>query len=125
MGAGPAATVLGRRGRGAAGISDPRSRLRPDADAGESRQYFPSHRRHGHRRGKGPCRQEYARTFPVITGLDHVVVLLGDIEAGAKAYELLLGRAPSWRSHTHGARSRLFTLDHITLPLVAPAPAPA
>jgi hypothetical protein len=28
----------------------------------------------------------------MITGLDHVVVLLADIKAGAKAYELLLGR---------------------------------
>jgi hypothetical protein len=28
----------------------------------------------------------------MITGLDHIVVLLGDIKAGTKAYELLLGR---------------------------------
>ena len=32
----------------------------------------------------------------MITGLDHIVVLLTDIEAGVKAYELLLGCAPSW-----------------------------
>jgi catechol 2,3-dioxygenase-like lactoylglutathione lyase family enzyme len=57
----------------------------------------------------------------VITGLDHVVVLLGDIEAGAKAYELLLGRAPSWRSQTDGAETVLFTLDNMTLELMAPA----
>jgi hypothetical protein len=30
----------------------------------------------------------------MITGLDHVVVLLADIKAGTKAYESLLGRAP-------------------------------
>jgi hypothetical protein len=48
----------------------------------------------------------------VITGLDHVVVLLENIEAGAKAYELLLGRAPSWRSRTGGAETVLFTLDN-------------
>lgn len=34
-------------------------------------------------------------TFPVICGLDHLVVLIDDIAVGAKAYELLLGQAPS------------------------------
>jgi catechol 2,3-dioxygenase-like lactoylglutathione lyase family enzyme len=57
----------------------------------------------------------------VITGLDHVVVLLENIEAGAKAYELLLGRAPSWRSRTGGAETVLFTLDNMSLELTAPA----
>jgi catechol 2,3-dioxygenase-like lactoylglutathione lyase family enzyme len=57
----------------------------------------------------------------MITGLDHVVVLLGDIEAGAKAYELLLGRAPSWRSQSDGAETVLFTLDNMTIELMAPA----
>jgi catechol 2,3-dioxygenase-like lactoylglutathione lyase family enzyme len=61
----------------------------------------------------------------VITGLDHVVVLLADIKAGAKAYELLLGRAPSWRSQTDGAETVLFTLDNMTLELMAPAGASA
>jgi len=57
----------------------------------------------------------------VITGLDHLVVLLGDLEAGANAYQLLLGRAPSWRSQTDGAETVLFTLDNMTLELMAPA----
>jgi catechol 2,3-dioxygenase-like lactoylglutathione lyase family enzyme len=57
----------------------------------------------------------------VITGLDHLVVLLADIKAGAKAYELLLGRAPSWRSESDGAETVLFTLDNMTLELMAPA----
>jgi catechol 2,3-dioxygenase-like lactoylglutathione lyase family enzyme len=57
----------------------------------------------------------------MITGLDHVVVLLADIKAGAKAYELLLGRAPSWRSQRDGAETVLFTLDNMTLELMAPA----
>ena len=57
----------------------------------------------------------------MITGLDHVVVLLSDLEAGAKAYELLLGRAPSWRSQSEGAETVLFTLDNMTLELMAPA----
>jgi catechol 2,3-dioxygenase-like lactoylglutathione lyase family enzyme len=57
----------------------------------------------------------------VITGLDHVVVLLENIEAGAKAYQLLLGRAPSWRSRNGGAETVLFTLDNMSLELTAPA----
>ena len=57
----------------------------------------------------------------MITGLDHVVVLLSDLQAGAKAYELLLGRAPSWRSQSEGAETVLFTLDNMTLELMAPA----
>jgi catechol 2,3-dioxygenase-like lactoylglutathione lyase family enzyme len=57
----------------------------------------------------------------VITGLDHVVVLIEDINAGAKAYELLLGRAPSWRSASEGSETVLFTLDNMTLELMAPA----
>jgi catechol 2,3-dioxygenase-like lactoylglutathione lyase family enzyme len=57
----------------------------------------------------------------MITGLDHIVVLLEDLEAGAKAYQLLLGRAPSWRSQADGAETVLFTLDNMTLELMAPA----
>ncbi len=57
----------------------------------------------------------------MITGLDHVVVLLEDIKDGAKAYEALLGRAPSWRSESDGAETVLFTLDNMTLELMAPA----
>jgi len=57
----------------------------------------------------------------VITGLDHIVVLLGDIKAGAAAYETLLGRAPSWRNSSDGAERVLFTLDNMTLELMAPS----
>jgi catechol 2,3-dioxygenase-like lactoylglutathione lyase family enzyme len=57
----------------------------------------------------------------VITGLDHVVILLEDIRAGAAAYETLLGRAPSWRSSGDGADRVLFTLDNMTLELMAPS----
>jgi catechol 2,3-dioxygenase-like lactoylglutathione lyase family enzyme len=57
----------------------------------------------------------------MITGLDHVVVLLEDVTAGAVAYELLLGRAPSWRSASDGTERVLFTLDNMTLELMAPS----
>ena len=56
----------------------------------------------------------------MITGLDHVVVLTSDIEAGASAYQTLFGRAPSWRNHGDGAARALFTLDNTTLELTAP-----
>ena len=57
----------------------------------------------------------------MITALDHLVVLLGDIEAGTRTYETLLGRAPSWRSRTDGADSVFFTLENMSLELMAPA----
>ena len=57
----------------------------------------------------------------MISGLDHVVVLVEDIAAGAKAYELLLGRSPSWRSQNDGSEAVLFTLDNMTIEIMAPA----
>jgi catechol 2,3-dioxygenase-like lactoylglutathione lyase family enzyme len=57
----------------------------------------------------------------VISGLDHIVVLLDDIEAGTAAYETLLGRAPSWRNASDGAAGVLFTLDNMTLELMSPS----
>jgi catechol 2,3-dioxygenase-like lactoylglutathione lyase family enzyme len=57
----------------------------------------------------------------MISGLDHVVVLLGDIGARAAAYETLFGRAPSWRDSGDGADRVLFTLDNMTLELMAPS----
>ena len=56
----------------------------------------------------------------MISGLDHVVVLVHNIGKGAAAYETLLGRAPSWRYGGDGADRVLFTLENITLELVAP-----
>jgi len=57
----------------------------------------------------------------VILGLDHIVVLLADLNAGAAAYETLLGRAPSWRNSGDGADRVLFTLDNTTLELMSPS----
>jgi catechol 2,3-dioxygenase-like lactoylglutathione lyase family enzyme len=56
----------------------------------------------------------------MITGLDHVVVLLADLDAGAAAYQALFARAPSWRTRHDGAATVLFTLDNMTLELMAP-----
>jgi catechol 2,3-dioxygenase-like lactoylglutathione lyase family enzyme len=57
----------------------------------------------------------------VITGLDHVVVLTGDIEAGTAAYQTLFARSPAWRNSGDGAERVLFTLDNMTLELMAPS----
>jgi catechol 2,3-dioxygenase-like lactoylglutathione lyase family enzyme len=57
----------------------------------------------------------------VISGLDHVVVLVGDIEAGTLAYQTLFARAPAWRNSSDGADRVLFTLDNMTLELMAPS----
>src|ERR1700694_6000405 len=121
MGAGPAAIVLGRRGSDAARISDPRPRLRPDGNASQGRQDSKPHRRDGHRGGKGPRRKEHAGTFPVITGLDHIVVLVEDIEAATTAYQTLFARMPAWRNTGDGADRVLFTLDNMTLELMSPS----
>ena len=56
----------------------------------------------------------------MITGLDHVVVLVREMEAGVAAYKTLLARAPAWRSSGDGAETVLFTLDNMTLELMAP-----
>jgi catechol 2,3-dioxygenase-like lactoylglutathione lyase family enzyme len=57
----------------------------------------------------------------MISGLDHVVVLVGDIKAGATAYQTLLARAPAWQSSDDGVERVLFTLDNMTLELVSPS----
>jgi catechol 2,3-dioxygenase-like lactoylglutathione lyase family enzyme len=56
----------------------------------------------------------------VITGLDHVVIVTSDIEAGVSAYQALFGRAPSWRYRGDGVARALFTLDNTTVEMVAP-----
>ena len=57
----------------------------------------------------------------MITGLDHVVVLTGDINAAAAAYQTLFACAPAWQYGGDGADRVLFTLDNTTLELVAPS----
>jgi catechol 2,3-dioxygenase-like lactoylglutathione lyase family enzyme len=56
----------------------------------------------------------------MIAGLDHVVVLIRELEAGAAAYQTLFARAPAWRSAGDGAETVLFTLDNMTLELTSP-----
>jgi catechol 2,3-dioxygenase-like lactoylglutathione lyase family enzyme len=57
----------------------------------------------------------------MIAGLDHVVVLVHELEAGVAAYQTLFARAPAWRSACDGAETVLFTLDNVTLELMSPS----
>jgi catechol 2,3-dioxygenase-like lactoylglutathione lyase family enzyme len=56
----------------------------------------------------------------VITGLDHVVILVSDIAAAESAYQALFARTPAWRNTGDGADRILFTLDNMTLELMSP-----
>ena len=55
----------------------------------------------------------------MIVALDHVVVLVSDLDAATRAYETVFARTPSWRSVQDGAATVLFTLDNVTLELMA------
>jgi catechol 2,3-dioxygenase-like lactoylglutathione lyase family enzyme len=57
----------------------------------------------------------------VIIGLDHIVVLVGDIKSASANYETLLARAPAWQNSGDGADRVLFTLENMTLELMAPS----
>jgi catechol 2,3-dioxygenase-like lactoylglutathione lyase family enzyme len=56
----------------------------------------------------------------LISGLDHVVVLVRDIEAASADYQTLFARTPAWQNAGDGAARVLFTLDNMTLELMAP-----
>src|SRR5262245_23216745 len=60
---------------------------------------------------------------PVITGLDHVVIAVRDLNAGVKAYESLLGRAPSWKAGAHGGGGEVatFRLANVAVEIMAPS----
>lgn len=57
----------------------------------------------------------------MITGLDHVVGLVRDIGAARAAYQTLLGRAPARQNSGEGADRVLFTLENMTIELMAPS----
>ena len=57
----------------------------------------------------------------MIVGLDHVVVLTGDIAAGEAAYQTLFAQAPSWKYSGDGADRVEFTLGNTSLELMAPS----
>ncbi len=56
----------------------------------------------------------------MITGLDHIVLITPDLEAGIAAYRTVLARDPAWTTRHEGAATALFTTDNIALELRAP-----
>lgn len=56
----------------------------------------------------------------MITGLDHIVLITPDIDAGIAAYRTVLAREPVWRAAADGAASALFTTGNVALELLAP-----
>jgi catechol 2,3-dioxygenase-like lactoylglutathione lyase family enzyme len=58
----------------------------------------------------------------VITGLDHVVIAVADLESAARRYETLLGRSVSWRAEVvgGGACVAAFGLANVAVELIAP-----
>ena len=67
------------------------------------------------------CGSECGEVGFMITNLDHVVVLLRDLEAGIASYRTLFGREPSWRTDNDGAATAIFTLTNMSLELMAPS----
>jgi catechol 2,3-dioxygenase-like lactoylglutathione lyase family enzyme len=57
----------------------------------------------------------------VISGIDHVVVLVDDIKLASASCQTLLARAPAWQNSGDGADRVLFTLENMTLELMAPS----
>jgi len=54
----------------------------------------------------------------VIEGLDHIAIVVRDLEAAAAAYGRLLGRTPLWLGHGEGIREAWFQLPNTALNLV-------
>lgn len=57
----------------------------------------------------------------MIVGLDHLVALVEDAGAASDACQRLFARAPAWRNSGDGADRVLFTLDNVSLELMAPS----
>lgn len=56
----------------------------------------------------------------MITGLDHIAVVVHDLEAAIRGYTRLLGRAPNWRGADGGAHHAWFQLGNTALDVIAP-----
>ncbi|HKU43953.1 MAG TPA: VOC family protein [Polyangiales bacterium] len=60
----------------------------------------------------------------MLTGFDHVTLVVQDLETAVAQYASLFGREPSWRgAHPElGTRAALFALENSLIELVGPAP---
>ncbi|MCA8890279.1 MAG: VOC family protein [Hyphomonas sp.] len=58
----------------------------------------------------------------LVTGLDHIVLVVPEIDSGAAVYGSLLGRPPVWRAESEGgAATAIFKVANTSLELMAPA----
>lgn len=55
----------------------------------------------------------------MIRGLDHVVVLVEDLDAAGATYQTLFGCAPAWRADGEGVASTMFTFGNVSLELMS------
>ncbi len=55
----------------------------------------------------------------MIINLDHLVVLVRDLEAGIASYQNLFGRKAVWRATSDGAATAIFTLGNMSLELIS------
>lgn len=55
----------------------------------------------------------------MLKALDHVALVVEDLEAAVTRYEALLGRAPNWRGADGGAAHAWFQLSNIALDVIA------
>lgn len=56
----------------------------------------------------------------MITGLDHIAMVVHDLDAAEAGYSRLLGRAPNWRGTMHGASHVWFQLGNMALDIITP-----
>jgi catechol 2,3-dioxygenase-like lactoylglutathione lyase family enzyme len=58
----------------------------------------------------------------MLTGFDHVTIVVADLDAALERYTALLGAQPTWRGEHRelGTRAALFGLDNALVELVAP-----
>ncbi|HYG27841.1 MAG TPA: VOC family protein, partial [Caulobacteraceae bacterium] len=56
----------------------------------------------------------------MIKALDHVALVVDDLDAAVARYEALLGRAPNWRGADGGAHHAWFQLSNMALDVIAP-----
>ena len=55
-----------------------------------------------------------------ITALDHIALVVSDLDAAEAGYERLLGRKANWRGSMHGASHVWFQLGNMALDVIAP-----
>lgn len=56
----------------------------------------------------------------MINALDHIALVVSDLDAAEGGYRRLLGRTPNWRGTMHGASHVWFQLGNMALDVIAP-----